>query len=163
MPHKQWLKSPVDLSWSKSSGIPEVAAATKGDVSCKASKQLLTKVTKKPPKKWRKSRKQSYSTYVYRVLTQVHPSTRNSFKAMSVINSFVVNIFECIASEASHLIHYDKRHTISAREIWSVARLMLSGELVKRAVSEGTKVVTKYTNTVLVDHPKDYKKHNMSL
>eukprot|EP00061_Rhincodon_typus_P016907 g45364.t1 len=48
-----------------------------------------------------------------------------------------------IASEASHLIHYNKRQTISAREIQSAVRLMLPGELAKHAVSEGTKAVTK--------------------
>ncbi|XP_078402299.1 histone H2B type 1-L-like [Cetorhinus maximus] len=128
--------------------MPDLAAATKGGASHKASKQSLIKVTKKPPKKRRKSRKQSYSIYVYRVLTQVHPSTRISSKAMSVMNSFVVDIFERIASEASHLIHYNKHRTISAREIQSAVRLMLPGELAKHAVSEGTKAVTKYTNSV---------------
>ncbi|XP_041052111.1 histone H2B-like [Carcharodon carcharias] len=120
----------------------------KGGASRKASKQSLIKVTKKPPKKRRKSRKQSYSIYVYRVLTQVHPSTRISSKAMSVMNSFVIDIFERIASEASHLIHYNKCRTISAREIQSTVHLMLPGELAKHAVSEGTKAVTKYTNSV---------------
>uniref|UniRef100_UPI00398E676E histone H2B 8-like n=1 Tax=Pristiophorus japonicus TaxID=55135 RepID=UPI00398E676E len=116
--------------------------------SRKASKQSLTKVSKRAPKKRRKIRKQSYSIFVYRVLTQVHPSTRISSKAMSVMNSFVNDIFERIASEASHLIHYNKRRTISAREIQSAVRLMLPGELAKHAVSEGTKAVTKYTNSV---------------
>ncbi|XP_078415754.1 histone H2B type 1-L-like [Cetorhinus maximus] len=128
--------------------MPDLAAATKGGASRKASKQSLIKVTKKLPKKRRKSRKQSYSIYVYRVLTQVHPSTRISSKAMSVMNSFVVDIFERIASEVSHLIHYNKRRTISAREIQSAVPLMLPGELAKHAISEGTKAVTKYTNSV---------------
>ncbi|XP_041029192.1 histone H2B type 1-L-like [Carcharodon carcharias] len=105
--------------------MPEVATAVK------AAKPSLTKVTKELPKKQRISRKQSYSTYVYRMLTQVHPSTRISSKFMSIMNSFVVNIFERIASEASHLIHYNKRHTISAREIQIAICLMLPGELAK--------------------------------
>ncbi|XP_041039893.1 histone H2B-like [Carcharodon carcharias] len=128
--------------------MPDLAAATKGGASRKASKQSLIKVTKKPSKKQRKSRKQSYSIYVYRVLTQVHPSTRISSKAMSVMNSFVIDIFERIASEASLLIHYNKRRTILARELQSAVRLMLPGELTKHAVSEGTKAVTKYTNSI---------------
>ncbi|XP_041065201.1 histone H2B type 1-A-like [Carcharodon carcharias] len=123
--------------------MPEVAAAAKGSVSHKGSKQLLTKVTKKQ----RKSRKLSYSSYVYRMLTQVHSSTWISPKAMSVLDSFVVNIFECIASKASDIIHYSKRHTISAREIQRVVCLMLPGELAKHAVSGGTKAITKYTNS----------------
>ncbi|XP_041072747.1 late histone H2B.L4-like [Carcharodon carcharias] len=116
------------------------------------------KVTKKMPKKRRNSRKQSCSAYVYRVLTQVHPSTRNSSEAMNVMSSFIVDIFECITSEALHLIHCDKRHTISAREVQSAVYLMLPGELAKHAVSEGTKAVTKYTNFVQVDNSNDYFK-----
>ncbi|XP_041062922.1 late histone H2B.L4-like [Carcharodon carcharias] len=131
------------LNWSKSSGMPEVVAAAKGVVTHKALKQTLIKVTKKPPKKWRKSHKQTYSTYIHRVLTQLHPFTRISTKAMSVMNSFIVNIFECIASEASHLIQYNK-HTISAREIQSAVCLILAGELAKHADSKGT----KYTNSI---------------
>ncbi|XP_078410877.1 histone H2B type 1-A-like [Cetorhinus maximus] len=127
--------------------MPEVAVVAKGGVSRKASKQLLTKVTKKLPKKQRKSRKQSYPTYVYRVLPQVHPSTRFSSKAMSVMNSFIVDIFEHVASEASHVIHY-KCRTISAREIQSTVCLMLQGELAKRAIPQGMKAATKYTNLV---------------
>ncbi|XP_078391190.1 histone H2B type 1-A-like [Cetorhinus maximus] len=129
------------------SGMPEVVAAVKGGVTHKALKQTLIKVTKKPPKKWRKSRKQSYPTYVYRGLTQLHPFTRISSKAMSVMNSFTVDIIECIASKASHLIQYNKHHTISAREIQSVICLMLPGELAKHADSKGTKY-TKYTNSI---------------
>ncbi|XP_041043296.1 histone H2B-like [Carcharodon carcharias] len=124
--------------------------------SRKASKQLLTKVTKKPPKRRRKSHKQSYSTYMCRVLTQVHPPTRFSSKAMSVMSSFAVDIFECITSKASHLIHYNKCHTISAWEIQIAICLMLPGKLDKHGVSEGTKAVTKYTNSILAIHSKDY-------
>ncbi|XP_041052574.1 histone H2B type 1-A-like [Carcharodon carcharias] len=136
------------MTFPKSSGMPEVAAAVKGSASRKALKQLLTKVTEKPPKKQTKSLKQSYSTYLYQVLIQVHSSTRISSKATSDMNSFVVSIFKYIASEASHLIHYNKHHTISAREIQSAVRLMLPGDLAKYSISEGTNAVTKYTNSV---------------
>ena len=68
-------------------------------------------------KKRRKSRKESYSVYIYRVLKQVHPDTGVSSKAMSIMNSFVNDVFERIAAEASRLAHYNKRSTISSREI----------------------------------------------
>ena len=47
------------------------------------------KSTKKPTgdKKRRKSRKETYSVYIYRVLKQVHPDTGISSKAMSIMNS----------------------------------------------------------------------------
>uniref|UniRef100_A0A915EN39 Histone H2B n=1 Tax=Ditylenchus dipsaci TaxID=166011 RepID=A0A915EN39_9BILA len=101
----------------------------------------------KDGKKRRKSRKESYSVYIYRVLKQVHPDTGISSKAMSIMNSFVSDVFERIAAEASRLAVYNKRSTISSREIQTSVRLILPGELAKHAVSEGTKAVTKYTSS----------------
>ncbi|XP_042202158.1 late histone H2B.L4-like [Callorhinchus milii] len=94
----------------------------------------------------RKRRTQSYTSYVYKVLKQVHPNTGISSSAMSVMNSFVNDVFERIACEAYYLIQYSKRQTISSREIQTAVRLLLPGELAKHAVSEGTKAVTKYTS-----------------
>ena len=91
-------------------------------------------------------RKETCSTCIYRVLKQVHPDTGISNKAMSILNSFVNDIFERIAAEASKLAAYNKRSTISSREIHTAVRLVLPGELSKHAVSEGTKAVTKYTS-----------------
>ncbi|VDP86206.1 unnamed protein product [Echinostoma caproni] len=66
---------------------------------------------------------------------------------MPIMNSFVNEIFERIASESSRLAHYNKRSTITNREIQIAVRLLLPGELAKHAVSEDTKAVTKYTGT----------------
>ena len=99
-------------------------------------------------KKKRKTAKvDSYATYIYKVLKQVHPDTGISSKAMSIMNSFVNDIFERIAAEASRLAHYNRRSTITSREIQTAVRLLLPGELAKHAVSEGTKAVTKYTSS----------------
>ena len=98
-------------------------------------------------KKRRKSRKESYGIYIYKVLKQVHPDTGISSKAMTIMNSFVNDIFCRIATESSHLARYSKRSTISSREIQTAVRLLLPGELAKHAVSEGTKAVTKYTGS----------------
>ncbi|KAG8442668.1 hypothetical protein GDO86_011455 [Hymenochirus boettgeri] len=64
---------------------------------------------KKDGKKRKKSRKESYVIYVYKVLKHVHPDTGFSSKAMGIMNSFVNDIFERIAGEASRLAHYNKR------------------------------------------------------
>ena len=100
-----------------------------------------------PGAKAKKKRKESYSIYIYKVLKQVHPDTGVSSKAMSIMNSFVNDLFERIAAEASRLAHYNKRSTITSREIQTAVRLLLPGELAKHAVSEGTKAVTKYTSS----------------
>ncbi|XP_077119124.1 histone H2B 1.1-like [Ranitomeya variabilis] len=78
----------------------------------KGSKKAVTKTQKKDGKKRRKTRKESYAIYVYKVLKQVHPDTGISSKAMGIMNSFVNDIFERIAGEASRLAHYNKRSTI---------------------------------------------------
>ncbi|XP_039623715.1 uncharacterized protein LOC120538319 [Polypterus senegalus] len=121
---------------------PKAAPAPK-----KGSKKAVSKSQAKGGKKRRKTRKESYSIYVYKVLKQVHPDTGISSKAMGIMNSFVNDIFERIAGEASRLAHYNKRSTISSREIQTAVRLLLPGELAKHAVSEGTKAVTKYTSS----------------
>ena len=62
---------------------------------------------------------------------------------MDIMNSFVNDIFERIATEASCLAHYNKK----SGEIQTTIRLLLPDELAKHAVSEGTKAVTKYTSS----------------
>ncbi|KAH7889218.1 histone-fold-containing protein [Phlebopus sp. FC_14] len=96
-------------------------------------------------KKRKKARKETYSSYIYKVLKQVHPDTGISNKGMAVLNSFVNDLFERIANEASKLATYTKRSTISSREIQTAVRLILPGELAKHAISEGTKSVTKFS------------------
>ncbi|XP_035390699.1 histone H2B 1/2-like [Electrophorus electricus] len=91
----------------------------------KGSKKAVTKTTGKGGKKRRKTRKESYAIYVYKVLKQVHPDTGISSKAMGIMNSFVNDIFERIAGEASRLAHYNKRSTITSREIQTAVRLLL--------------------------------------
>nr|P27326.2 RecName: Full=Histone H2B [Urechis caupo]CAA41698.1 H2B histone [Urechis caupo] len=118
-------------------------AASKGAKKA-ASK---AKAARSTDKKKRRRRRESYSIYIYKVLKQVHPDTGISSKAMSIMNSFVNDIFERIAAEASRLAHYNRRSTITSREIQTAVRLLLPGELAKHAVSEGTKAVTKYTQS----------------
>jgi histone H2B len=98
-------------------------------------------------KKRKKKRKETYGIYIYNVLKQVHPDVGISAKAMSIMNSFVNDVFERIANEAQRLAQYNRKKTISSREIQTAVRLLLPGELAKHAVSEGTKAVTKYTSS----------------
>ncbi|KAL2740375.1 hypothetical protein V1478_000516 [Vespula squamosa] len=123
------------------------------NIPLKTSDKVVKKAGKaqknisKTDKKKKRKRKESYAIYIYKVLKQVHPDTGISSKAMSIMNSFVNDVFERIAAEASRLAHYNKRSTITSREIQTAVRLLLPGELAKHAVSEGTKAVTKYTSS----------------
>ena len=50
------------------------------------------------------------------------------------------DIFDKIAVETGNLARYNKKPTVTSREIQTAVRLILPGELSKHAVSEGTKV-----------------------
>ena len=121
--------------------LAKTPGAEKAEKSDKAPKKIAKDGKKKS------KRKESYALFIYRVLKQVHPDTGVSSKAMSIMNSFVNDLFERIAAESSRLTHYNKRSTITSREIQTAVRLLLPGELAKHAVSEGTKAVTKYTSS----------------
>jgi len=90
-----------------------------------------------------KKRQESYGSYIYKVLKQVHPDTGVSTKAMAIMNSFVNDIFERIASEASRLSNHNGKSTISSREIQTAVRLLLPTELSKHAIAEATRAVAK--------------------
>ena len=56
------------------------------------------------------------------------------------------DLFEKVVTEAGRLSRYNKKATLSSREVQTAVRLVLPGELAKHAVSEGTKAVTKFTS-----------------
>ncbi|KZT70167.1 histone-fold-containing protein [Daedalea quercina L-15889] len=138
---------------STASKAPTSATASKAPAKSEAGKAAKKTAPKASAggdadkKKRRKTRKETYSSYIYKVLRQVHPDTGISNKAMAILNSFVNDIFERIATEASKLASYSKKSTISSREIQTSVRLILPGELAKHAISEGTKSVTKFSST----------------
>jgi histone H2B len=108
-----------------------------------------TKSTKAAPavKRTYKKRKgpESFKTYIYRVLKQVHPETRISKKSIMIMNNLVTDTFDRVANEAGKLCKMTKTATLSSRCIQSAVRLVLPGELSKHAVSEGTKAMTKFS------------------
>ncbi|GLC44706.1 hypothetical protein PLESTB_000972500 [Pleodorina starrii] len=112
----------------------------------KAAKEPGEEGEKKTKKKAKVAKSETYKLYIYKVLKQVHPDTGISSKAMSIMNSFINDIFEKVATEASKLSRYNKKPTVTSREIQTAVRLVLPGELAKHAVSEGTKAVTKFTS-----------------
>ncbi len=86
----------------------------------------------------------------------MHPDTGISSKAMSILNSFIADIFEKIAVETASLARYNKKPTVTSREIQTAVRLILPGELAKHAVSEGTKAVTKFKHKPLASYPHSH-------
>ena len=114
----------------------------------KTPSKKSAKAPKKAGKGAKKNKKrvESYSTYIYKVLKQVHPDTGISSKGMVVMCNFISDLFERIGNEAANVCRFSKKQTLSSREVQTAVRLILPGELAKHAVSEGTKAVTKYTS-----------------
>ena len=124
--------------------------AEKAPASAEKRPKAEKKISKESGEKKRKKIKkgiETYKIYIFKVLKQVHPDIGISSKAMGIMNSFINDIFEKLAQEASRLARYNKKPTITSREIQTAVRLVLPGELAKHAVSEGTKAVTKFTSS----------------
>ncbi|KAL7252841.1 hypothetical protein ACSBR1_007402 [Camellia fascicularis] len=118
----------------------------------KAEKKLPKEASTEKKKKRSKKSVETYKIYIFKVLKQVHPDIGISSKAMGIMNSFINDIFEKLAQEASRLARYNKKPTITSREIQTAVRLVLPGELAKHAVSEGTKASLNQSYGVLVDY-----------
>lgn len=102
----------------------------------------VQKSTKKEGKR-RRTRHETFSIYIYKVLKQIHNDTGISKKSMQIMNSFINDCFDKLALEASKLVRVNKRHTLSAREVQTAVRLLLPGELAKHAIVEGCKALSK--------------------
>ncbi|KAJ3093140.1 histone H2B [Quaeritorhiza haematococci] len=127
----------------------KTAAKTPGRVGGK------TVPSKKPVKaagvsgRLRKAKRhETFSSYVYKVLKQIHPNVGVSNMAMATLNSFCYDMFERFATEAMYLLRYHNRMTLTARDIATVTKLILPGELAKHAVVEGTRAVERYFQNV---------------
>ncbi|XP_031120926.1 histone H2B.2-like [Ipomoea triloba] len=122
-------KALVEKKPKRGKKIPKDAGSASGDKKNKKAKKNI----------------ESYKTYIFKGLKKVHPDLGITSKAMGIMNSFINDIFEKLAQEASKLAHCNKKPTITSREIQTAAKLVLPGELAKHAISEGTKAVTKFT------------------
>jgi histone H2B len=149
--------------------------ASKPTEAAKGTKRTKDQALADSEKKRKKVRKKAYSSYIANlfsailfnrpylitmlVLKQVHPDMDISNKVMAILSSFVNDVFERIAPEASseflflpfgnhsfnaffllfsELAAYSKKSTISSCEIQTSIRLILPDELAKHAISEGT-------------------------
>ncbi len=98
---------------------------------------------KKGAKKSTRKPKRSWSVYVSRSLKAIDKKLTISSKAVKIVNSFIGDVFERLASEAATLVRVNKKRTLGSREIQTAVRLVLPVELAKHAMAEGTKAVAK--------------------
>lgn len=88
-----------------------------------------------------------FSTYIFRVLKQVHPDLGITGKAMKVMNDFMIDTFNRLTSEAAALVKHSKKVTLTSTEVQTATRLVLPGELSKHAVNEATKAIANFTRS----------------
>ena len=139
---KKLFKKVREINSNKRMGSKKTP--TEGTTGTATKTTPARKSVKKEGKKERRlTRHETFSVYIYKVLKQVHNDTGISKKSMAIMNSFINDIFERIALEASKLVRYNKKHTLSAREVQSAVKLLLPGELAKHAIIEGAKAVNK--------------------
>ncbi|KAL6573467.1 Histone H2B [Orobanche hederae] len=131
----------------KAPAAEKIPAENKPKAGKKLPKEGAAAAAGDKKKKRVKKSVETYKIYIFKVLKQVHPDIGISSKAMGIMNSFINDIFEKLAQESSRLARYNKKPTITSREIQTAVRLGLPGELSKHAVSEGTKAVTKFTSS----------------
>ena len=130
--------------------------SNQNEANLNSSNSKIKNLRKMLKKKKRSSskRKETYSSYIYKVLKEVHPSFSISSKSMSILNSFLEDMFDKIVVECVTLVKKSagegKTKTIDDRVIQSAAKLILPGELAKHAVSEGTQAVAKFKQSKIV-------------
>ena len=93
-----------------------------------------------------RNKSDDFSSSIYKILKQVHPDIGISTKAMMIMNSFITDIFERIATESARLVDMNDINTLGSREVQTATRLVIPGELSKQAVSEGGKAVAKFNS-----------------
>lgn len=102
---------------------------------------IVAKRRKKKESRW-------FKLYIQKVLKQVHPDMKISKNALSQLNFFLKEFGARIAHGCFRLLTElpNAPKTISSREVQTMVRFLLPGELAKHAVSEGTKAVTKFVS-----------------
>ncbi|XP_047541291.1 late histone H2B.L4-like [Vanessa atalanta] len=127
----------------------------KATLHAKKKKEVIEKPIAKT-KKMKKKNYQSFSIYIFKLLRSVIKENFGiSRHSMLIMNNFVNDMLEKIASEAGRLASHSKKTTLGSREIQSAIKLLIPGELAKHADIEAMKAITMYHNS----QERDSKSH----
>ncbi|XP_014670038.1 PREDICTED: late histone H2B.L4-like isoform X2 [Priapulus caudatus] len=74
--------------------------------------------------KRKKRRKESFNSYIFQVLQQVHPGKSMSKLGMSTMNGLVWDVFERLLLETCLLVNISKRSTITHKDVEAATRLV---------------------------------------
>ena len=93
-------------------------------------------------------KEKAYGSAIFTITKQVHPDCQMSKNSMLIMNSFVNDILDRMLTELTNLSRkegYTKKNALGVRDVQTVVRLMLPGELNRHAISEATKAVGRYS------------------
>jgi histone H2A len=89
----------------------------------------------------------NFTTYIYKVLKQVHPDTGITAKSMAQLNGLLFYAGKAVAEKAEDFAKTNGRATVSAKNVMAATKIIFPGELAKHAVAEGVKAVTKFNGS----------------
>ena len=89
---------------------------------------------------------ESYSVYIRRVLSELHPDIGISEKAMKILDSFVHELYEQLAVEASRAARIQRRNSLTSRDIETSVRVVLPEGLARRAMDKANLAVANISN-----------------
>lgn len=109
-----------------------------------AMKSASTKKVGRPSGK-RRTAKGSFKRYINRTLKSSGKNKKLTLsgKAMKIVDSFVRDMFERLATQSAQVARTNKRSTLSTKELQTAVKLLLPVEMAKHAMSEGAKAVSK--------------------
>ena len=121
------------------SPAPSAGSNTSSEQSIASSRSSSAQSAIRKPR-----RKERFHNHLYRVLRQVQGwDISISAKAMNVMNEFSNHSFDRLMDEASRLVRYSGKATLTEREVQMAVRLVLPGELARHADKFGTKRIDR--------------------
>ena len=121
------------------SPAPSAGSSTSSEQSIASSRSSSARSTIRKPR-----RKERFHNHLYKVLRQVQGwDISISARAMGVMNEMANHSFDRIMEEASRLVRYSGKATLTEREVQMAVRLVLPGELARHADKFGTKRIDR--------------------
>eukprot|EP01063_Lacrimia_lanifica_P031214 TRINITY_DN50_c0_g1_i8.p3 TRINITY_DN50_c0_g1~~TRINITY_DN50_c0_g1_i8.p3 ORF type:complete len:141 (+),score=74.67 TRINITY_DN50_c0_g1_i8:55-477(+) len=123
-----------------------------GKVAKAAKKPAADEAAKKKKKPTR-----TYKAYIHRLMKKGSHG-RITTKGMVIVNSFVTDLFERLAAEASRLNAHAGTKTLSSAAVIAAVKLQLPSEMARQALTQGAKAVGAYTKAVAAQQKSSGKK-----
>ena len=88
-------------------------------------------------------KEENFQSYIYKVLKHVNADIGIQKRAMSTMNSIVLEIYRKISREAA-IMSRNTEKTLGQNTMQCAIKLTIPGELCKHSVTEGAKAYAKY-------------------